>query len=203
MPSSRRVEVRAQTRRFDDFFKIDEIVVAHERYDGAMSADERKLVFERGDAVAALLLNTDRQVVILVEQFRAPVLIGRRRDDPATTDAWTTEAIAGMIDPGETPQATVIREVMEEVGYAIRAPRLICKYFCTPGGSSERIFLYFAEVREADRTGAGGGIDADEDIKIIELPVRELFERLAASAFDDPKLIIAAYWLQSYLRDRT
>jgi ADP-ribose pyrophosphatase len=200
MPSPRRAEIRSQRRLFDDFFKIDELVVTHERFDGTMSPAERKLVFERGDAAALLLLNTDRNAVVLVEQFRAPVLIGRRRADPATADGWTMEAIAGMIDPGEAPAAAIIREAMEEVGYVVRAPQLISTYFVSPGGASERVFLYFAEVRDADRTGAGGGVDDDEDIRIIELPVGELFERLAAAAFDDPKLIIAASWLQARLR---
>jgi ADP-ribose pyrophosphatase len=200
MPSPRRAEIRAQRRLFDEFFKIDELVVTHERYDGTMSSAERKLVFERGDAAALLLLNTDRNAVVLVEQFRAPVLVGRRRADRATTDGWTTEAIAGMIDPGEAPEAAIIREAMEEVGYVVRAPQLICTYFVSPGGASERVFLYFAEVRDADRTGAGGGVDDDEDIRIIELPVGELFRRLAAAGFDDPKLIIAASWLQARLQ---
>lgn len=197
MPSPRRAEIRAQRRLFDDFFKIDELVVTHERFDGTMSHAERKLVFERGDAAALLLLNTDRNAVVLVEQFRAPVLVGRRHADPATTDGWSTEAIAGMIDPGEAPETAIIREAMEEVGYVVRAPELISTYFVSPGGASERVFLYFAEVRDADRTGPGGGVDADEDIRIIELPVDALFARLAAAAFDDPKLMIAAYWLQA------
>ena len=55
MPGTRKVEIRKQTRLFDDFFKVDEIVVAHEQHDGTMSSDQRRLVFERGDAVAALL----------------------------------------------------------------------------------------------------------------------------------------------------
>ena len=200
MPSPRHADIQGQRRLFDQFFKIDEVIVRHERFDGTMSPAERKLVFERGDAAAILLFNTDRQVVILAEQFRAPVLIGRRRKEPGTSDGWTTEAIAGMIDPGETPEAAIIREAMEEVGYVIRAPQLISTYFCSPGGSSERVFLYFAEVRDADRAGKGGGVDVDEDIKVIELPLPELFSRLAAAAFDDPKLIIAAFWLQARLR---
>jgi ADP-ribose pyrophosphatase len=202
MPRPRRVEIRSQTRRFDDVFKIDEIVVAHERFDGTMSPNERKLVFERGDAAALLLLNTDRNAVVLVEQFRAPVLIGRQRADRGASDGWTIEAIAGMIDPGEAPDAAIIREAMEETGYRVRRPQLISTYFVSPGGSSERVFLYFAEVRDADRTGAGGGTDDDEDIRTIELSVDELFARLTAGKFDDPKLMIAAYWLQARLRTR-
>lgn len=45
-------------------------------------------------------------------------------------------------------------------------------------------------------------VNDDEDIRIIELPVGELFERLAAAAFDDLKLIIAASWLPARLRGR-
>ena len=59
MPETRKVEIRKQTRLFDDFFKVDEILVAHEQRDGTMSSDQRRLVFERGDAVAALLYEPD------------------------------------------------------------------------------------------------------------------------------------------------
>jgi hypothetical protein len=45
-----------------------------------------RLVFERGDAVAALLYEPDTHTVIMVDQFRVPTLIARRRDNPATTD---------------------------------------------------------------------------------------------------------------------
>jgi len=59
MRSGRRVDIRSQQRLFDDFFKIDELIVRHERYDGGMSGAERRLVFERGDAVAVLLFDAD------------------------------------------------------------------------------------------------------------------------------------------------
>ena len=135
MPETRKVEIRKQTRLFDDFFKVDEILVAHEQRDGTMSSDQRRLVFERGDAVAALLYEPDTHTVIMVDQFRVPTLIARRRDNPATTDGWITEAVAGMIDLGETAEEAVIRETLEETGYRINKPELICKFFSSPGGT--------------------------------------------------------------------
>src|SRR5215468_8411141 len=122
MSGQRRVEIRGQHRLLNDFFKVDEVTVAHQRYDGTMSADERRLVFERGDAIAVLLLDKQTRSVVAVEQFRLPALIARRRDNPTTSEGWMTELVAGMIDDGESATQAVMRE--------------------SPGGSSERFFLY-------------------------------------------------------------
>jgi len=200
---ARKAEIQEtrQALNFKDLFKVDELVVTHEQLDGTMSKPQTRLVFERGDAAAVLLLNLDSKSVVLVEQFKVPTLVARRRDDPATTDGWVTETVAGMVDPGETPEQTAIRETEEESGYRIRRPKLISTFFSSPGGTSERIFLYYAEVRNADRVEKGGGID-DEDIKVVEMPVEELLDRLAKGSIDDPKLLIGAYWLDGHLRSR-
>jgi ADP-ribose pyrophosphatase len=191
--------IKQQRRVFDDFFKIDEFDVAFEGTDHRM-VEQTRLVFERGDAVGALLLNADTRSVMLVKQFKVPALVGRRRDDASTKDGWIIETVAGMIDAGETPEAAIIRETMEETGYRIRQPRLIAKFMSSPGGTSERIFLYCAEVRESDRLTQGGGID-DENIEVVPMSLEQLFERLASGSIEDPKLIIAAYWLQNHLRN--
>ena len=189
---SGRAVIERERRAFDDFFKIDEFLVSHEQIDGTMSAGQKRLVFERGDAVAVLLLNVEMKSVVLVEQFRVAVLVGRRRDDRSTTDGWIIETVAGAIDANETPEAAAIRETFEETGYQIREPRLISKFFTSPGGVSVRVFLYFAEVTDTDRIGKGGGID-DEDIKVVQLAIDELFDRLAQGSTEDPKLLIGAY----------
>ena len=189
-----RAVIARQQRLFDDFFKIDELLVTHRQIDGTTSSVQRRLVFERGDSVAVLLFNRDRRAVVLVEQFKAPTLIARRRDDPATTDGWLVEPLAGMIDTGEAPEAAAIRETLEETGYRIREPELIGRFFVSPGGTSERVFLYFAEVGDADRVGTGGG---NEDIQVLEIGLEELFEQLARGLIEDAKLAIGAYWLQS------
>jgi nudix-type nucleoside diphosphatase (YffH/AdpP family) len=191
-----RAVVTRQQRLFDDFFKVDELLVTHQQIDGTMSSVQRRLIFERGDSVAVLLFNRDKRAVTLVEQFKAPALVARRRDDPITTDGWLVETLAGMVDDGETPEAAAIRETLEETGYRIHAPELIGRFFLSPGGTSERVFLYFAEVGDADRIGEGGGID-DEDIKVLQMPVEEILERLARGLIEDAKLAIAAFWLRT------
>lgn len=196
MSDGRRVEICGQKRLFDDFFKVDELVVRHQRYDGGMSGEERRLVFERGDAVAVLLFDANARAAVLVEQFRPPTLIARRRDDPASTDGWIVELVAGMIDEGETAEQAAVREVFEETGYRIANPRPIGKFFSSPGGSDERFFLYFARIGETQRERNGGGIAGEEDIKVFQLGADDLFDQLAQGAIEDPKLAIAAYWLK-------
>jgi ADP-ribose pyrophosphatase len=202
MSESRKAVIHKTTRLFDDFFKIDEVMVSHEQRDGTMSPDERRLIFERGDAVAVMLYNPDTDEVVLVNQFKVPALIARQRDNPKTRNGWITEAVAGMIDEGETPEKAIIRETLEETGYRIANPRLISKFFSEPGGMSARIFLYFAEVRDSDKISAGGGLP-NEDITVVQMPIEGPLNQLAKGAIEDPKLAIGAYWLKDHLRKST
>jgi hypothetical protein len=86
----------------------------------------------------------------------------------------------------------------EETGYIIEIKSLmeICKFLSSPGGTSERIYLYFAEVSDSKRAAMDEyGVD-DENIKVFELNVNELFKMLDEKKIEDPKLAIAAYWLR-------
>jgi nudix-type nucleoside diphosphatase (YffH/AdpP family) len=195
MSGSPRVIVRSKRRVFDGFFKLDEVMVSHRQFDGTMSAERALLIFERGDAVAAMLLNRDSGEVVLVEQFRVPTL------DKSRNDGWMIEAPAGMIRGNESPEQAVVREVLEETGYRIENPEHIATFFSSPGGTSERIFLFYAVVGDADRIGPGVGNRADgEDIRVVTMTVEDLFERLRQAAVEDPKLIIAAHHLKDRIR---
>jgi nudix-type nucleoside diphosphatase (YffH/AdpP family) len=191
-----RVEIANPRRLLDAFFKVDEYTVSHERFDGAMSEPRPLLVFERGDAVAALLYDPERRVVIAVHQFR---LATREKGQGR---GWPIEAVAGTIPadeegkPAETPVQTLIRETREETGYQLTHATPVATFFSSPGGSTELIHLYYAEVRKIDKTAEGGGVTEDgEDIEVIEYPIEEFFARLTAGEFEDPKLIIAGQWL--------
>ena len=55
-------------------------------------------MLRRGQAVAIVLYDPDRDSVVLVEQFRLPALL-------AGSSPWQIEAAAGLIDSGETPRS--------------------------------------------------------------------------------------------------
>ena len=55
----------------------------------------------------------------LVQNQRGEVLLVRRADD----GHWAMPG--GWVDPGETPEQAVVREVVEETGLQVSAPRLV------------------------------------------------------------------------------
>lgn len=182
----KRVEIESRRRLLDDFLKVDEARLRFERTDGTLSDVVRRLSLERGDSVAAILYHRERHRVLLVRQFRYPA--------HAAGDGWLVEAVAGMIEPEEPPEQAMRREIAEEAGYAVRHLVPVSRFFTSPGGSSERVFLYFAEITEAQRVGDGGG-DHDEDVEIVWLSLDEVRAGLAAGDFRDAKTIIGLQWL--------
>ncbi|MEA2989737.1 MAG: ADP-ribose pyrophosphatase [Alphaproteobacteria bacterium] len=188
----RKVEVISRKRVFDDFFKIDEALLRYERYDGTMSPVVRRLCFERGDSAAALLVNVQRRCVHLTEQFKYPAL--------EKAGGWLPDLVAGMIEAGETPEAAIRREIAEEAGFEAATLEPIASVFVSPGGSSERIFLFCARVTDAARKSAGGGVAGEaEDIKVLEWPIDAYLAKVAAGDLPDAKLLIAGYWLKDNL----
>jgi ADP-ribose pyrophosphatase len=186
---AKRVIISGTRRLLDDFFKVDEVRFSHERFDGSMSKEQRRLVLERGDAAAALLVDPDRRKVILVNQFRLPTR------EKSAGGGWILEAAAGMMRDDESAEQCLIREVHEETGYQVTRADPVATFFASPGGTTERIFLYCAEVRRANKTGQGGG-DESEDIELVEIDLEDFFARLTARQFQDPKIIIAGQWLR-------
>lgn len=176
---------------FDDFFKIEEVHLHFRRFDGQWSDPVRRLIFERGDAVAALIVNADTQKVLLINQFRYPTL--------EKGPGWLHEVVAGMIDAHEQPEEAMKREIHEEIGYQVSHLTPIATFYVSPGGSSERIYLYYAEVRNADRTSAGGGLVSEhEDIELLEFSFDEIWDVLKRGEIRDAKTLIAIQWLQQH-----
>ncbi|MBT3071120.1 NUDIX domain-containing protein [Rhodomicrobium sp. Az07] len=192
-----RVKITEHARVLDLFFKVDDYLISHERFDGQMSEPRSTLVFERGDAVGALLYDPERRKIITVCQFRLPVHLR----EPGR--GWMVEAVAGMLHAPsggelETPYDCVMRETQEETGYQLTRLTPIGKYFSSPGGSTEIIHLFYAEVRKVDQTEKGGGNETEgEDIEIVEFDIDDFFDRVVAGEFQDPKLIIAGQWLMA------
>jgi nudix-type nucleoside diphosphatase (YffH/AdpP family) len=185
-----KVEIHQKRRVFDGFFKIDQAELQYQKFDGTMSPVVTRLNFDRGDSAAAVVLNVDTRKVIMVNQFKYPAY--------EKGPGWITEVVAGMIDGDETPEAAMRREILEEIGYETHHLEHISTFYVSPGGTSERIVLFYAEVANSGRRGDGGGLAAEgEDIKLVELSLAEVREMLASKAIEDAKTIIGLNWLQN------
>lgn len=104
-------------------------------------------VVEVPETVAVLLFDIPHQQFVLVEQFRA----GAR--------TRLLNAVAGYIDPGETPEEAAVRECREEVGLAPNTLDNYGTYFKSPGWNSEVVHLFIGSdleesPLEGDETGA-------------------------------------------------
>jgi nudix-type nucleoside diphosphatase (YffH/AdpP family) len=187
MPS--RVEIHSRRRVFDGFFKIEEAELAYERFDGSMTPPLKRLVFERGDSVAALVYHRDEDRLLFLRQFRYPTY--------EKGPGWVTEVVAGMQEHGEPAEDALKREILEEIGYEVSHLEPIATFYVSPGGSSERIVLYYAEVTAAGKVAAGGGlIEENEDIVTVSYSRAELVQAVAAGQIQDAKTLIGILWFQ-------
>lgn len=169
---------------YDGFFKINKATVVHDTFYGNRIKATRE-VFERGDGAAILLFEKDTESILLISQFRYPSC---KHDS-----GWIIEIPAGIIEQNENGKTCIIREVSEELGYAIKNPKLIQTFYTSPGGSTERIFLFYAEVNSTDKIKKGGGNAAEaEDIKLIKWPIAEVAKKL--SDISDAKTLVSLQW---------
>lgn len=79
-------------------------------------------------------------------------LMVRRTRNPGDMHWGKWNGLGGKIVPGETPEECVIREVMEESGLAIEAPRLrgILTFPAFDDVDDWYVFLFEADSREGD-----------------------------------------------------
>ena len=176
----------------EDFLKVEEVQLEFEKVDGNMSNKVRLLSLERGDSVAALIWHSSLKKLILTKQFRLPAY--------NKGNGWMIEVIAGGLKEGEDPVEAIKREVEEEIGYLPAYVEYINSFFVSPGGTSEKILLYFSIVGDHEKTQAGGGLDDEnEDIELIYYTPEEFISAIDEGSINDAKTIIAGLWLKSNL----
>jgi len=190
-----KVRILEKSREYDGFFKIDKAVLQHEKFNGKMSEEITRLDFNRGNTVAVLLYDEEKDSVILIKQFRYSAYVNHG-------PGWILEIDAGIIDEGRDAVSVAQSELMEEAGYEVDDLEFISRFYVSPGGTSERIDLYLGIAHQ--RIGSGGGkLSEGEDIQVLEMPFQDAMKMVETSEICDAKTIIALQWLQLRKMNRT
>lgn len=169
---------------FDNYFQIKQAKIEYESFEGS-TIESTQFAFERGDSVAVLLYNPDTKEFLFTNQFRYPTC---KHDQ-----GWIIEIAAGSLEENENPKTCAKREVLEELGFEIDSLQHIHTFYTSPGGCTERMFLYYAEVSNDNRVSKGGGLKKEnEDIQLVSVSKNRIADFL--TKLEDAKTIIALQW---------
>jgi len=152
--------------------------------------NQMREVYDRGDGAGILLYNKEKQTVILTKQFRMPTYQNDNKD------GFLVEIAAGMLDK-DNPEACVIRETEEEVGYRLKEVKKVYEAYSSPGVMTEKMHFFVGEYSDEMKVNEGGGLDSEhEDIEVLELPFIEAINMLNNGQIVDTRTIVLLQYAQ-------
>lgn len=123
--------------------------------------------------------------VVMVDQYRYPV------------HRLTEELPAGKIDPRESPETCLARELKEETGYSTRRFHFLASFWPTSAFSNEVIHVYWAEGLSKGRSNP----DDDEFISARTEIFGSVLEKVRAGKIRDSKTVIGILWAAQFLQN--
>lgn len=134
----------------------------------ALYKDDEGKIYERDhvltpSAVAILPVTKDGKIILVKE---ARTAIG---------NIVSYDLPAGIIENGEKPETSAIRELEEETGYVATNIKFLQSYYASKGYTNEKIYLYLADMLD---TKTSQNLDDGEEIGIYELDYDEVIKML-------------------------
>lgn len=175
----------------DNYYILKKYIFDYKMKSGNWVTQMRE-VYNRGDGAGILLYNKLKKTVILVKQFRMPTFLNDNKD------GFLVEICAGMLDK-DHPEACIIRETEEEVGYRIKEVKKVYEAYSSPGVMTEKMHFFIGEYTDNMKVSEGGGIDTEhEDIEVLEIPFAEAVKMLENGLIHDTRTIVLLQYAQIY-----
>ena len=142
------------------------------------------------DSVSIVLWQKDKRELIIVKQFRVPVLNANKKD------GMMYELCAGLVDK-DKPQVQIAKEeILEECGYDVPLKNIqkVSSFYTAVGMSGAKQTLYYAWCDNSMKVNDGGGLE-EEDIEVIYIPLNKAKEFMFDDNFQKtPGLMMGFYW---------
>ena len=181
-------EVLGRTPCHDGFFRVERLRLRFALFAGGWSRPIEREVLDRGHAACVLLYDAAADRVVLVEQFRAPVI-----DEPG--GPWLIETVAGIIERGETPEDVIRREAVEEADITIGPIERIGEVLVSPGGCTERLTMFCGGVDSSAAGGLHGLAEEGEDIRVVVMDAGDAIKAVSDGLILAANAVIPLQWL--------
>ena len=172
---------------YDGFFKMNEISLKYKKYDGSWSNEIKRELFSGAQVSAVLPYDPIKKEIVLIQQFR-PGTISRN------TNNYLKEIVAGIIDPGESPEIAAKRECLEETGYKIKKLTSIQGYYPAPGSSESFYHLFLGEVDSKNEKKIMGLDTENEDILVESFKINQVKKMMEEGKLINGLALIAIQW---------
>jgi len=149
-------------------------------------------IVKASDSVAILIYHEDNNSLICVKQFRPAVYMQDK-----STNGVTIELCAGILDKNLSLEEIASEEILEECGFKVEPSHLekITSFYTSVGFAGAKQHLYFATVDESMRVSSGGGVDGEETIEVVEIPLSKAKELMFDESIPKtPGLLFAFNW---------
>ena len=183
MHKSDRLKNIKSTLLSDNYYILNRVTFDYLMKSGAW-VNQMREVYDRGDGAGILLYNKQKQTVILTKQFRMPTYLNDNKD------GFLVEVCAGLLDK-DNPEACIIRETEEEVGYRLKSVKKIYEGYSSPGVMTEKMHFFVGEYTDDMKVNEGGGLEREhEDIEVIEMPFINAVDMLNNGKIVDTRTIV-------------
>ncbi|WP_269934146.1 ADP-ribose diphosphatase [Serratia liquefaciens] len=182
------VEIIARETLYRGFFSLNLYRFRHRLFNGGMSPEIKREIFERGHAAVLLPYDPVRDEVVLIEQLRIAAV-------DTSSSPWLLEMVAGMIETGESVEDVCRREAQEEAGVVVGRCKPVLSYLASPGGTSERLSIMVGEVDATTAEGIHGLEEEHEDIRVHVVSREQAYRWVEEGAIDNAASVIALQWL--------
>lgn len=173
----------------DNWATLHKVEYDHHLPNGVTQHEVRE-VYDRGNGAAILLYNVAKGTVILTRQMRISTWYNGNKD------GMMIEACAGLLDEAD-PEDCIRRETEEETGYTLTEVTKVMEAYMSPGSVTEILYFFVAAYSEAMKTGAGGGLDSEqESIEVLEIPFTDALKMIKTNEIKDAKTIILLQYLR-------
>jgi len=159
-------------------FSVDTVL-----FPGQGERQRRDVVIHPGAVVILPLLDADTYVLIRNYRFAVEETL------------W--ELPAGTLEPGEPPDETAARELIEETGYRAGVLSPLTSFYSSPGICNELLHVYLA----TDLEYVGQQLEEGEEITVEKVDRAGVWELIRSGALRDAKSIASILYHAQFVNN--